>query len=96
MSVGIIYTSAVLFFGFTIFAFSEFGGIQALGILTSITLLVAMFTNLLVLPALLLSFHRNLITQAFREPLLVILDEDDDVDLGELKLENSDEQEQLK
>ncbi|MBK6775600.1 MAG: MMPL family transporter [Flavobacteriales bacterium] len=96
VSVGIIYTSAVLFFGFTIFAFSEFGGIQALGILTSITLLVAMFTNLLVLPALLLSFHRNLITQAFREPLLVILDEDDDVDLGELKLENSDEQEQLK
>jgi uncharacterized protein len=96
VSVGIIYTSAVLFFGFTIFAFSEFGGIQALGILTSITLLVAMFTNLLVLPALLLSFHRNLITQAFREPLLVILDEDDDIDLGELKVENSDGQEQLK
>lgn len=89
VSVGIIYTSAVLFFGFIIFAFSEFGGIQALGILTGITLLVAMFTNLLVLPALLLSFNRNLITKAFQEPLLVILDEDDDIDLGELKLEGT-------
>ncbi|HRF79935.1 MAG TPA: MMPL family transporter, partial [Flavobacteriales bacterium] len=55
VSVGIIYTSVVLLAGFSLFGFSHFGGIQALGILTTITLLVAMLTNLLVLPALLLS-----------------------------------------
>ena len=89
VSVGIIYTSAVLFFGFIIFAFSKFGGIQALGILTSITLLVAMFTNLLVLPALLLTFHHKLITRAFKEPLIVILDEEEDIDLAELKVDST-------
>lgn len=51
-----IYTSIILFFGFIIFTFSEFGGTVALGKLTSITLLFAMFTNLIVLPALLLQF----------------------------------------
>lgn len=51
-----IYTSVILFFGFIIFTLSEFGGTIALGKLTSITLLFAMFTNLIVLPALLLQF----------------------------------------
>lgn len=52
----IIYTSIILFFGFVIFAASEFGGTVNLGKLTSITLLFAMFANLVVLPALLLQF----------------------------------------
>ncbi len=51
-----MYTSIVLFFGFIIFAFSEFGGTVALGILTSLTLFVAMLTNLVLLPCLLLAF----------------------------------------
>jgi uncharacterized protein len=51
-----IYTSIILFFGFVIFTASEFGGTIALGKLTSITLLLAMFTNLIVLPSLLLQF----------------------------------------
>jgi uncharacterized protein len=51
-----IYTSIILFSGFVIFAGSDFGGTVALGILTSTTLLIAMFTNLIVLPALLLTF----------------------------------------
>lgn len=51
-----IYTSIILFFGFVIFAASEFGGTVALGFLTSTTLLMAMFTNLILLPALLLRF----------------------------------------
>ena len=78
VSVGIIYTSVVLFFGFITFAASQFGGIRALGTLTSITLLVAMFTNLLVLPALLLSFNKRLMTRAFKEEgvLDVISDEE--------------------
>lgn len=52
----IIYTSIILFFGFVIFAASDFGGTVNLGKLTSITLLFAMFANLAVLPALLLQF----------------------------------------
>ncbi|MCC5919467.1 MAG: MMPL family transporter [Cyclobacteriaceae bacterium] len=52
-----IYTSIILFFGFVIFAGSEFGGTVALGILTSITLLVAMITNLTLLPSLLIIFN---------------------------------------
>ena len=51
-----IYTSIILFFGFVIFVLSEFGGTVALGKLTSITLSLAMLTNLIVLPALLLQF----------------------------------------
>jgi predicted RND superfamily exporter protein len=51
-----IYTSVILFFGFVIFAMSQFGGTVALGKLTSITLLLAMMTNVIVLPALLLQF----------------------------------------
>ena len=55
-----IYTSIILFAGFIIFAFSSFGGTVALGVLTSITLLVAMFTNLILLPALLMTFNANI------------------------------------
>ena len=51
-----IYTSVILFCGFIIFTASGFGGTQNLGLLTSLTLLVAMFTNLTVLPALLMIF----------------------------------------
>lgn len=54
-----IYTSIILFFGFVIFAASEFGGTVALGALTSTTLLMAMLTNLIVLPALLLRFDKG-------------------------------------
>ena len=92
VSVGIIYTSVVLLAGFFLFGFSHFGGIRAMGILTSITLLVAMFTNLLVLPSLVLSFNRSLMTKAFREPLLEIMDEEEDIDLGELKMETRNEE----
>ena len=54
----IIYTSVVLFAGFIIFAFSSFGGTIALGVLTSTTLVISMFTNLILLPALILSFDK--------------------------------------
>jgi predicted RND superfamily exporter protein len=54
--ISIIYTSLVLIAGFIIFCFSGFGGTQALGWLTSLTLITATFTNLVLLPALLISF----------------------------------------
>jgi uncharacterized protein len=53
--ISIIYTSLVLIAGFVIFCFSGFGGTKALGWLTSLTLVVATFTNLILLPALLIS-----------------------------------------
>lgn len=54
-----IYTSIILFFGFIIFGASNFRGTVALGVMTSTTLLVAMLSNLLLLPALILSFDRR-------------------------------------
>jgi predicted RND superfamily exporter protein len=56
--ISIIYTSLVLIAGFIIFCFSGFGGTQALGWLTSLTLVTATFTNLVLLPALLIAFVR--------------------------------------
>jgi len=55
----IIYTSLVLIAGFIIFCASSFGGTFALGWLTSVTLLVATITNLLLLPVLLLLVHKT-------------------------------------
>jgi len=53
--ISIIYTSLVLAAGFIIFCFSGFGSTQSLGWLTSLTLVVATFTNLILLPSLLIS-----------------------------------------
>ena len=63
--VSMIYTSIILFFGFSMFTASEFGGTQALGVLVSLTLFVAMLTNLILLPSLLLSLEQNVITKKF-------------------------------
>jgi predicted RND superfamily exporter protein len=55
----IVYTSLVLIAGFIIFCASGFGGTKALGWLTSVTLLVATVTNLVLLPVLLLITQRK-------------------------------------
>jgi predicted RND superfamily exporter protein len=57
--ISIIYTSLVLIAGFIIFCFSGFGGTQALGWLTSLTLVLATLTNLIFLPALLLTMIKK-------------------------------------
>ncbi len=54
-----VYTSIILFCGFSIFAASSFGGTVALGVLVSLTLLISMFTNIILLPAILLSIHKK-------------------------------------
>lgn len=83
--VSMIYTSIVLFFGFGVFTVSDFGGTVALGLLVSITLLFAMGSNLILLPSLLLSLDKILITKAFKqEALLELIDEDDDIEVEEL------------
>jgi len=57
--ISMIYTAIILFCGFGIFAASSFGGTAALGVLLSVTLLVAMCTNLVLLPALMLSLDKR-------------------------------------
>ena len=86
--VSIVYTATILFFGFGIFTFSDFGGTVALGLLVSITLFFAMLTNLLLLPAILLSLEKRITTKAFEEPLLSIFNEEEDLELDELEIEN--------
>ena len=72
--VSMLYTSIVLFFGFSVFAISSFGGTVALGILVSITLLFAMLSNLLLLPSLLLSFERSIANRkTLKKPSIQIL-----------------------
>lgn len=87
--VSMVYTSIILFFGFSVFDLSQFGGTQALGLLVSLTLLVAMFSNLILLPSFLMSFERRMITKSFQEPLLTILDEEEDIELDSLDFEDS-------
>tara|TARA_Y100000385_G_scaffold111089_1_gene115303 strand:- start:1728 stop:4106 length:2379 start_codon:yes stop_codon:yes gene_type:complete len=84
--VSMIYTSVVLFFGFFVFVASDFGGTQALGVLVSITLFFAMLSNLLLLPALLLTLEQLITTKSFKEPLIDIFDEEEDIDLKQLKV----------
>jgi predicted RND superfamily exporter protein len=70
-----VYTSVILFFGFSIFAASSFGGTVALGVLMSLTLLMSMFTNIILLPAILLSIHKkSLKKEIIEEPLIDIDD----------------------
>ena len=57
--ISIIYTSLVLVAGFVIFCLSDFGGTKALGWLTSLTLVVSTFTNLILLPALIKTFIKQ-------------------------------------
>jgi uncharacterized protein len=57
--ISIIYTSLVLIAGFIIFCFSGFDGTKALGWLTSLTLVMATLTNLIFLPALLMSLNKK-------------------------------------
>lgn len=75
--ISMFYTSVVLFFGFSVFTLSNFGGTVALGGLVATTLLFAMLSNLILLPALLLSLDKTIANQEeFLEPTLDILAED--------------------
>lgn len=75
--ISMFYTSIVLFFGFSIFTASSFGGTVALGMLVSFTLIVAIGANLLLLPSLILSLERFLTDEDFRSPPVQILDDDE-------------------
>ena len=73
------YTSIVLFFGFSVFMLSSFGGTIALGGLISLTLLFGMLSNLMLLPALVLTLNKTLANeQEFIEPKLDIIEPSDE------------------
>ena len=77
--VSMFYTSIVLFFGFSVFMISSFGGTVALGGLVSATLLFAMLANLLLLPSLLLSLEKNIANKkVLKEPAMKIIDSEED------------------
>ena len=64
ISTSMIYTAVILFFGFIIFVFSDFGGTIALGLFTALTLFIALLSNLILLPSLLLSYDRKIELQS--------------------------------
>lgn len=86
---GMFYTSIVLFCGFSVFALSDFGGTKALGLLVSLTLLIAMITNLVILPSLLLSLERKITTKSFEEPYFDAYAEESEIDWDSLTLESN-------
>ncbi len=70
-----VYTSIILFSGFSIFSASSFGGTVALGVLVSLTLVISMFTNIILLPAILLSIHKkSMKNEIIEAPLIDIED----------------------
>jgi predicted RND superfamily exporter protein len=87
----IIYTSIVLFAGFIIFAFSDFGGTISLGILTSTTLVISMFTNLILLPTLIMTFDKPKVNKDKQlideiDPTFYGEEEDEAIDLNKIKI----------
>lgn len=94
--ISMIYTSVVLFCGFIIYIFSTFGGTIALGMLTSITLFFAMFTNLTLLPALLLTFSKQKIINLYpvvkrKEEFYHYEDDEEYLDLTKLEIKKETE-----
>jgi predicted RND superfamily exporter protein len=90
-SISIIYTSIILLVGFCIFIFSNFGGTKALGFLVSVTIFVGLFTNLFLLPSLLLSIDRAFNIKVYSEPLIAVYDEEEDIDLDSLTIRKESE-----
>ena len=55
-----------------------------MGVLVSLTLVVAVTSNLILLPSLLLGLDRLTTTRSFKEPLLNIYDEEEDIGGGDI------------
>jgi len=72
--ISMIYTSIVLVLGFGVFIISDFGGTQALGMLISLTLFVALFFNIIVLPSFILTLDKIATTRSFKKPIIEIYD----------------------
>ena len=86
-----IYTSIILVLGFGMFTISDYGGSCSMGILVSTALFVAMFSNIILLPSLLMTLEHHFNKKVFKEQFIQIYNEEDEIDLDELKLEEYDE-----
>lgn len=86
--ISMFYTSMVLFFGFSMFIASDFGGTVSLGILVSLTLFFAMFANLLILPAFLMSVEKWINAKSFTENIIEVYEGFDDEDEEESEDQN--------
>lgn len=84
--VSMIYTVVVLFFGFGIFSLSGFGGTVAMGVLVSLTLLVAVTSNLILLPSLLTGLEKWNAFSALKHPVIRIYREEESVELEKVKV----------
>jgi hypothetical protein len=96
---GMIYTSIILFFGFIVFVYSTFDGTVALGALTSSTLLLAMVSNLILLPSLLITFG----SKEYRRSQIQLIDyydesaifeaDDEEIDLSLIRVRKQEDKE---
>jgi predicted RND superfamily exporter protein len=71
-----VYTSVILFFGFSIFSVSSFGGTAALGVLISLTLIMSLITNLILLPAILLTIANKRQNKEIMKQSIIELEEE--------------------
>ncbi len=76
--ISMFYTSVILFFGFSVFLSSSFGGTKALGMLVSITLFFAMITNLILLPSFIMTLDKFIRARDFKSNLIEIYEEADE------------------
>lgn len=83
-----ICSAIVLMAGFFIFVFSSFGGTLVVGYMVPFTLMIALLTNLFILPSMILTFQRFVVSKIMykRNSSNVIVD-DDDGDDDELLIE---------
>ena len=86
--ISMFYTSIILFFGFSVFMLSSFGGTVALGGLVALTLFFGMLSNLVLLPSLVLTLNKTLANQQdLPEPTIDILEHTDE-EIDELEMKN--------
>jgi predicted RND superfamily exporter protein len=86
--ISMFYTSIILFFGFSVFMLSSFGGTIALGGLVALTLFFGMLSNLVLLPSLVLTLNKTLANQQeLPEPTIDFLEHTDE-DIDELEMKN--------
>ncbi len=91
--ISMFYTSIVLFFGFSVFMLSSFGGTVALGGLVALTLFFGMLSNLVLLPSLVLSLNKSIANeQEFISPTIAILEPtDEELDALENKIKQKNQ-----
>lgn len=87
--ISMIYTALVLTFGFGMFSLSNFGGTAALGILLSLTLMIAYCANLIILPSFLLTLEKSILKKEILNVPLVEIDDEEEEESDEEKVKKT-------